>query len=132
MLEVKDLRKVYKTKNGSNVNALDGVTLQFPERGMIFLLGKSGSGKSTLLNVCGGLDSPTSGEVIVKGRSSKSFIVHFTETFCHKHHKHGTHHFANRLTDMVQCIVQEPYITLELLLEVFVELGIHLMRMLQQ
>ncbi len=73
MLEVKDLRKVYKTKNGANVNALDGVTLQFPERGMIFLLGKSGSGKSTLLNVCGGLDSPTSGEVIVKGRSSKSF-----------------------------------------------------------
>ena len=40
---------------------------------MVFLLGKSGSGKSTLLNVCGGLDNPTSGEIIVKGRSSKNF-----------------------------------------------------------
>lgn len=73
MLEVKDLKKIYKTKNGAAVHALDGVTLQFPETGMVFLLGKSGSGKSTLLNVCGGLDSPTSGEVIVKGRSSKGF-----------------------------------------------------------
>ncbi len=73
MLEVKNLRKVYKTKMGAAVNALDGVTLQFPERGMVFLLGKSGSGKSTLLNVCGGLDAPTEGEVIVKGRSSKDF-----------------------------------------------------------
>ena len=73
MLEVKDLKKIYKTKNGAAVHALDGVSLQFPETGMVFLLGKSGSGKSTLLNVCGGLDSPTSGEVIVKGRSSKDF-----------------------------------------------------------
>ncbi len=73
MLEVKNLRKVYKSKNGVNVNALDGVSLQFPETGMVFLLGKSGSGKSTLLNVCGGLDSPTEGEIIVKGRSSKDF-----------------------------------------------------------
>jgi ABC-type lipoprotein export system ATPase subunit len=40
---------------------------------MVFLLGKSGSGKSTLLNVCGGLDSPTSGEIIVKGKSSENF-----------------------------------------------------------
>ncbi len=73
MLEVKDLRKIYKTKKGAPVHALDGVTLRFPETGMVFLLGKSGSGKSTLLNVCGGLDSPTDGEIIVKGRSSKDF-----------------------------------------------------------
>jgi len=73
LLEVRDLKKIYKTKNGAPVHALDGVTLTFPEKGMVFLLGKSGSGKSTLLNVCGGLDNPTSGEVIVKGRSSKDF-----------------------------------------------------------
>lgn len=73
MLEVKDLKKIYKTKNGAAVHALDGVSLQFPETGMVFLLGKSGSGKSTLLNVCGGLDSPTSGEVIIKGKSSRDF-----------------------------------------------------------
>lgn len=73
MLRVENLTKIYKTKKGADVHALDGVTLQFPEKGMVFLLGKSGSGKSTLLNVCGGLDSPTSGEIIVKGRSSKDF-----------------------------------------------------------
>lgn len=73
MLEIKDLRKIYKTNKGAPVHALDGVTLRFPETGMVFLLGKSGSGKSTLLNVCGGLDSPTDGEIIVKGRSSRDF-----------------------------------------------------------
>ena len=73
MLEVKNLKKVYKTKNDVVTDALDGVSIQFPEKGLVFLLGKSGSGKSTLLNVCGGLDAPTEGEIIVKGRSSKDF-----------------------------------------------------------
>ena len=75
MLEVRNLTKIYKSKakNGTDTHALDNVTLRFPEKGMVFLLGKSGSGKSTLLNVCGGLDAPTSGEIIVKGRSSKDF-----------------------------------------------------------
>lgn len=73
MLEVVNLSKIYKSKVGANVKALDGVSVRFPEKGMVFLLGKSGSGKSTLLNVCGGLDSPTGGEIIVKGRSSKHF-----------------------------------------------------------
>ena len=73
MLEVRDLKKYYKTKGGVEVHALDGVSIQFPETGMVFLLGKSGSGKSTLLNVSGGLDIPDSGEIIVKGKSSKDF-----------------------------------------------------------
>ncbi len=73
MLQVVNLTKIYKTKQGAEVRALNNVSIQFPEKGMVFLLGKSGSGKSTLLNVCGGLDVPTSGEIIVKGRSSKDF-----------------------------------------------------------
>ena len=73
MLEVKNLTKVYKTKEGADVRALDGVSIRFDECGMVFLLGKSGSGKSTLLNMCGGLDTPDSGEIIIKGRSSKDF-----------------------------------------------------------
>lgn len=73
MLEVKNLVKVYKTKGGVETRALDGVTVNFPETGLVFLLGKSGSGKSTLLNMIGGLDRPDSGEIIVKGRSSKDF-----------------------------------------------------------
>ncbi|MCQ2478868.1 MAG: ABC transporter ATP-binding protein, partial [Clostridia bacterium] len=74
MLEVINLTKIYKQKKGGvDVAALNGITLNFPNTGMVFLLGKSGSGKSTLLNVCGGLDSPTEGEIIVKGKSSKTF-----------------------------------------------------------
>lgn len=61
MLEIKNLCKTYKSKGGVVVKALDDVSIKFPEKGMVFLLGKSGSGKSTLLNVTGGLDKPDSG-----------------------------------------------------------------------
>ena len=73
MIEAKNLRKVYKTKKGVVVNALDGVSVKLPDTGMVFILGKSGSGKSTLLNVLGGLDSFDSGEIIIKGSSAKDF-----------------------------------------------------------
>lgn len=73
MLEVKHLVKTYSPKGGVTVRALDDVSIVFPEKGMLFLLGKSGSGKSTLLNVAGGLDKADSGEIIVKGKSSKDF-----------------------------------------------------------
>ena len=73
MLQIKNLTKVYHTKGGASVRALDGVSLTFEDKGMVFLLGKSGSGKSTLLNLCGGLDKPDSGEIIVKGRGSDTF-----------------------------------------------------------
>ncbi len=73
MLEIKNVTKIYKTKGGAETRALDNVSISFGQTGLVFLLGKSGSGKSTLLNVSGGLDEPTSGEVVVKGKSSKEF-----------------------------------------------------------
>ena len=73
MLEAKHLKKTYKTKGGVEVHALDDVSVSFPEKGMVFLLGKSGSGKSTLLNVLGGLDKVDEGEIIIKGKNSKDF-----------------------------------------------------------
>ena len=73
MLETRELVKIYKPKKGVPVTALNKVTLKFPEKGMVFLLGKSGSGKSTLLNVLGGLDKYDNGEIIIKGVSSKKF-----------------------------------------------------------
>lgn len=73
MLETKNLVKIYKPKKGVPVKALDGVSLKFPDKGMVFLLGKSGSGKSTLLNLLGGLDKYNDGEIIIKGVSSKKF-----------------------------------------------------------
>ncbi len=73
MLEVRNLKRVYKVKGGSSVYALNDVSLKFPETGLVFILGKSGSGKSTLLNVMGGLDNVDDGEIIINGKSSKSF-----------------------------------------------------------
>ncbi len=73
MLEIRNVTKIYRSKTGDSVKALDNVSISFPESGMVFLLGKSGSGKSTLLNVIGGLDSCDNGEFIIKGKSSKDF-----------------------------------------------------------
>ncbi len=73
MLEIRNVTKIYRSKTGESVKALDNVSISFPESGMVFLLGKSGSGKSTLLNVIGGLDSCDGGEFVIKGKSSKNF-----------------------------------------------------------
>ena len=67
MLEISHVSKTYKNPKGIDTLALNDVSLKFPETGIVFLLGKSGSGKSTLLNIIGGLDNPTSGEIIIKG-----------------------------------------------------------------
>ena len=81
MLETKELVKIYKPKKGVPVTALDKVSLKFPDKGMVFLLGKSGSGKSTLLNVLGGLDSYDGGEIIIKGVSSKNFLQQHFDSY---------------------------------------------------
>lgn len=73
MLKIVNLVKTYKTKKSDTVYALNDVSIDFPESGLVFLLGKSGSGKSTLLNAIGGLDVFDSGEIIIKGKSSKDF-----------------------------------------------------------
>lgn len=75
MISIKNLTKVYTPKKGQPVYAINDISFELPEKGMVFLLGKSGSGKSTLLNLLGGLDSFTSGEIIIKGKSSKEFKV---------------------------------------------------------
>ena len=73
MLEIRNIDKTYTPKRGKPVHALNNVSLKFDEKGMVFILGKSGCGKSTLLNVIGGLDKFDSGEIIIKGKSSKEF-----------------------------------------------------------
>jgi len=73
MISIKNLCKTYHPKGGVAVQALNNVDLDLPENGMVFIIGKSGSGKSTFLNVLGGLDRYDSGEIIIKGKSSKSF-----------------------------------------------------------
>jgi len=67
MLEVRNVSKIYG-EGTAKVVALNNVTLQVNAGDFIAIMGPSGSGKSTLLNVIGGLDYPSSGEVILDGR----------------------------------------------------------------
>ena len=68
MLQVKNLSKTFKSHR-SYQKALDDINVSFPEKGMVFIIGKSGSGKSTLLNMMAGLASPDKGEVLFNGRN---------------------------------------------------------------
>ena len=81
MLEVRNLTKIYQPKKGVAVRAVDGISLKFPQKGMVFLLGKSGSGKSTLLNLLGGLDRADEGEIYVKGVCAKDFSQAYFDSY---------------------------------------------------
>jgi putative ABC transport system ATP-binding protein len=67
ILQAKDLKKIYGSGNNA-VHALDGVNLSVQKSEFLAIVGTSGSGKSTLLHMLGGLDRPTSGQVIVDGK----------------------------------------------------------------
>lgn len=66
VFEARDLRKIYHTGE-LDVVALGGLDLELNAGELVCLLGASGSGKSTLLNILGGLDVPTSGNLVYKG-----------------------------------------------------------------
>ena len=70
LLEVKNLKKVYTTRFGGNqVQALKNVNFSVEEGEYVAIMGESGSGKTTLLNILASLDRPTSGEVLLNGKS---------------------------------------------------------------
>jgi ABC-2 type transport system ATP-binding protein len=66
-IEVEDLRKVYRTKSGESVRALDGVSFQVPQGRIYGLLGPNGAGKSTLVKILSTITPPTSGRASVMG-----------------------------------------------------------------
>jgi putative ABC transport system ATP-binding protein len=66
VIEIKDIHKIY-SETEIEVHAVDGVTLSFDEAEFAAIVGPSGSGKTTLLNLLGGLDKPTSGEILIGG-----------------------------------------------------------------
>lgn len=72
MLQLKDITKDYITGE-KVVNALRGIDVNFSKCEFVSILGPSGCGKTTLLNIIGGLDSYTSGDLIIDGVSTKSF-----------------------------------------------------------
>ena len=72
MLQIKNIRKEYKTGNLVQ-KALDGVSLNLRDSEFVAILGPSGSGKTTLLNIIGGLDRYDSGDLVINGISTKKY-----------------------------------------------------------
>lgn len=73
MIELKGVTKIYQSKKGSETIALNDVSLQIADKGLLFIVGRSGSGKSTFLNLLGGLDSLTSGQILVGNQNIGDF-----------------------------------------------------------
>ena len=70
ILEVNSIKKIYTTRFGGNqVQALSNVSFSVEEGEYVAIMGESGSGKTTLLNILASLDKPTSGEVVLDGKS---------------------------------------------------------------
>ena len=74
ILKAVNLRKIYG-QGETEVRALDGINLEVEKGEFVAIVGTSGSGKSTLLHIIGGLDNPTSGQVIVDGQN----LSHMTD-----------------------------------------------------
>lgn len=72
MLELKEIKKYY-TVGETTTKALDGVSVAFRKKEFVAILGPSGSGKTTMLNVIGGLDNYDSGDMVINGKSTKTF-----------------------------------------------------------
>ncbi len=72
MLELRNIKKDYITSS-ETVHALKGLDITFRDKEFVSILGPSGCGKTTLLNIIGGLDKYTSGDLIINGRSTKSY-----------------------------------------------------------
>lgn len=80
MLELKNIVKDYVT--GDLVtHALKGLNVTFRKNEFVSILGPSGCGKTTLLNIIGGLDRYTSGDLIIKGKSTKDFTDRDWDTY---------------------------------------------------
>ncbi len=72
MLELKHIKKYY-TVGETTTKAQDDVSVAFRKQEFVAILGPSGSGKTTMLNIIGGLDRYDSGDLIIKGKSTKTF-----------------------------------------------------------
>ncbi len=69
LISIKDVHKEYKVEKGTNVNALNGVTLDIEKNEFVCVVGPSGCGKTTLLNIIAGLETFDSGTVTMHGQS---------------------------------------------------------------
>src|SRR6476660_1729457 len=67
VVEGRELTKIYGSGD-AEVRALAGVSIAFPRGQFTAVMGPSGSGKSTMMHCLAGLDTPTSGEVLIEGK----------------------------------------------------------------
>lgn len=67
IIEINNLVKVYDDRKSVPVTAINGISLNFQEGEFTTIVGPSGSGKTTLLNILGGLDEPTTGDILIDG-----------------------------------------------------------------
>ena len=72
LVEFKDVKKYY-TMGEVTIKAVDGISFEIEEGSFTVVVGSSGAGKTTVLNILGGMDSATSGSVIVGGKDISSF-----------------------------------------------------------
>ncbi len=72
LLKLNNITKQY-VSGSSTVDALRGVSIEFRKSEFVSILGQSGCGKTTLLNIVGGLDRYTDGDLIINGKSTKTF-----------------------------------------------------------
>ena len=72
LIKLSNVSKEYKTGN-QIVKAANNLNFTIDQGELIVILGPSGSGKSTLLNLLGGLDKPTSGEIIIDNENITNF-----------------------------------------------------------
>lgn len=81
MLQLKNIKKDYVVSGDLTVHALKGITVNFRRGEFVAILGPSGCGKTTLLNIIGGLDRYTEGDLIIGGKSTKSFSDREWDTY---------------------------------------------------
>ncbi len=86
MLKLNNIVKNYET-GSTVVKALKGINLAFRKSEFVSVLGQSGCGKTTLLNIIGGLDKYTDGDLLIDGRSTKSYNDHDWDNY--RNHKIG-------------------------------------------
>ena len=68
LIDIRDVYKIYGEGTGTEVRALDGVSLTIDRGEFVAVVGQSGSGKSTLMNILGCLDVPTRGTYLIDGQ----------------------------------------------------------------
>ena len=80
IVECREVVKRY-VRGREQIEVLTGIDLSLEEGEFLALMGPSGSGKTTLLNLIGGLDQPTSGEIVVAGSSLNGLSAPHPLTF---------------------------------------------------